>query len=189
MSGRGYSGGNPAMGDILRSVLVLGLVLVVIYGIGQLIYGRDPESPAPKVDYATAAQTSQRAADFGVLVPAELPDGWQSNSARFEPGERGGWHLGVLTADDEYIGLEQFKRSEAQLVREFADGAEDAGTVDIDGRTWRVLKGAENPVVLVTTIDDTAVLVTATAPRAQVEDYVATLRPAGQPASAAPSAG
>lgn len=189
MSGRGYSGGNPAMGDILRSVLVLGLALVVIYGVGQLIYGRDPESVAPKVDYATAAQTAQRAADFGLLVPSELPEGWQSNSARFEPGERGGWHLGVLTDDEEYIGVEQFKRSEDDLVRDFAEGAKDAGTVDIDGRSWRVLKGAENPVVLVTTIDDTSVLVTATAPKDQVEDYVATLRPAGQPASAAPSAG
>ena len=189
MSGRGYSGGNPAMGDILRSVIVLGLVLVAVFGIGQLIYGRDPETVAPKVDYATAARSAQQAADFGVLVPATLPKGWQSNSARYEPGATGGWHRGMLTDDDEYIGVEQFKRSEDKLVDEFAEGSEADGSVTIAGRRWTVRTGASNPVVLVTTIDNTAVLVTATAPRKQVEEYVATLRPEGQPASPAPSAG
>ncbi len=186
MSGRGYSGGNPSMGDILRSVLVLGLVVLVVYGVGQLIYGRDPETVAPDVDYATAASSAQQVADFGLLAPPRLPAGWISNSARFEPGERGGWHLGVLTDDEEYIGLEQFKRTEAELVDEFADGSKDAGAVTIDGREWRVRQGAENPVVLVTTIEDTAVLVTSTADRDVVEEYVASLE-AGQPASAAPS--
>lgn len=189
MSGRGYSGGNPAMGDILRSVLVLGVVLVLVYGVGQLIYGRDPESVAPEVDYASAAQSAQQVADFGVLVPATLPDGWRANSARYEPGDRGGWHLGMLTDDDEYIGVEQMKRSETALVREFAEGSTEDGTVTIDGRAWQVRSGASNPVVLVTTIDGTTVLVTATAPREQVERYVASLEPQGQPASPAPSAG
>jgi hypothetical protein len=83
MSSSRSSRGNPAIGDIIRSVVVIGAVIVGLYGIGQLFTAK-PESTVKPIDYASVVAQARPAATFPLLAPADLPKGWRATSARFQ---------------------------------------------------------------------------------------------------------
>lgn len=159
------------MGDIVRSVAVLGVIVLGLYGFGQL-FSREPETPTPAVDYATIVDQVRPVADFKVLAPSSLPKGWQANKASFDIE---GWHLGVLTDDKEYIGLDQATVSVERAVERFADGSKADGTADIDGETWSVRKGPNGRTTYVRRDGDATAVVIGTPSRKVIEDYLSSL--------------
>lgn len=163
--------GNPAMGDIIRSVAVIALIILALWGVGKF-FTRDPGDPVKPVDYAAIVDQARPAADFALAAPTSLPSGWKATSARFEPNS---WHLGVLTDDKEYIGLEQVKIGVDRAVARFADGSKAGGTTDIAGVRWTVRKGPQDGVTFVRREAGLTTLVNGTAPRAVIEDYVSSL--------------
>lgn len=171
MSSTGSSRGNPAMADIVRSMVVIALIILAVYGIGKF-FTTDGGDPVKPVDYARVVEQARPAADFPLAAPETLPTKWRANSARFQTNA---WHLGVLTDDDEYIGLEQVSTGPKATIRRFAQGSTADGTVEIDGRTWDVRTGPDGRTTLVRTEDGITTLVNGTAPRSVVEDYVASL--------------
>ncbi len=171
MSSTGSSRGNPSIGDILRSVGVLGLLILAIWGFGQL-FTNTPDETVKPIDYAATVRSARPAADFDLLAPPTLPAGWAATSARFTPTS---WHLGVITDDQDYIGLEQAKLDAKQLIDDFAKGSQSAGTVTIDGDTWDLRKGPDGDVTYVRTEAGLTTLVVGEAPRPDVEAYVASL--------------
>jgi hypothetical protein len=159
------------MGDIVRSMAVIGLIILALYGFGKL-FTQEPESPVKAIDYATIVDQARPAADFELLAPSSLPKGWKATTARFEPTS---WHLGVLTDDEDYIGLEQIKGSVDRAIDQFADGSKADGTADIDGETWRVRKGPQDRTAYVRQQDDITTVVVGTASRSVIEDYISSL--------------
>ena len=159
------------MGDVVRSVVVLGLIVLTLYGVGQF-FTREPETPAPAVDYATIVDQVRPVADFEVLAPPSLPKGWQANRATFDID---GWHLGVLTDDEEYIGLDQASVSVDRAVERFADGSRADGTADIEGETWSVRKGPQDRTTYVRRDGDATTVVVGTPSRRVIEDYISSL--------------
>jgi hypothetical protein len=171
MSSTRSSRGNPSMGDILRSMGVLALVIVAIWGFGKL-FTQKPDAPTPTVDYASTVKSARPAADFALLAPPTLPAGWKATSVRFEPKS---WHLGVLTTAGDYIGLEQAKISVDRSVDQFAKGSKAAGTAEIGSQTWDVRKGPKGYITYVRREAGLTTLVTGDAPRKTVEAYVSSL--------------
>jgi hypothetical protein len=163
--------GNPSMGDILRTTGVIGLILLGLYGFGRF-FTQEPDSPVKAIDYAAVVEQARPAADFALLAPKALPAGWQATSARFEPGS---WHLGVLTDDQEYIGLEQLGADVDRAVDRFAQGSRAAGTADVGGETWTVRRGPQDRLTYVRRDGGLTTLVNGTAARSVIEDYVASL--------------
>ncbi|MBC7633482.1 DUF4245 domain-containing protein [Aeromicrobium sp.] len=163
--------GNPSMGDILRSMAVIALIVLAIYGIGKL-FTTSPGDQTRAVDYVQTVEQARPSAGFALLAPAALPAGWKATSARFDPAA---WHLGVLTDDKDYIGLEQVTLSVDRAVTRFADGSTAGGTADIAGSTWTVRNGPRGRLTLVRHEGELTTLINATAPRAVVESYVASL--------------
>ena len=163
--------GNPSMGDIARSVAVIGLILLALYGFGKL-FTNEPESPTPAIDYATIVDQARPAADFDLLAPSSLPKGWKANRASLNMDW---WHLGVLTDDEEYIGLEQIKGSADRAVERFSDGSKTDGTADIAGETWSVRKGPLDRTTYVRTEAGVTTLVVGTASRSVIEKYISSL--------------
>ncbi|GAA3532856.1 hypothetical protein AFL01nite_19090 [Aeromicrobium flavum] len=172
----GYSRGNPAMGDVLRSVLVLGVGVLVVWLLGRLLTVT-PENPTSEVDWRAAAGVVESRAGFVPLVPAEVPDRWRATRAELIDGR---WQLNLVTGDDEYVGLSQ-RRGDAQglgtLVEDRAPGGEEAGTVKIAGRAWQVRTGPEDTTTFAGLVGEEAVVVTGSAERDVLEDYVASLEP------------
>lgn len=171
MSSTGSSRGNPAMGDVLRSMAVIAAIVLALWGFGRL-FTNTPESAVKTVDYASIVRSARPAAEFALLAPSSLPAGWKATSARFEPSS---WHLGVLTQDEDYIGLEQTKGSIEPTVDRFAEGSTSAGNVTIDAEVWSVRTGPDGNTTFVRNEAGLTTLVTGTAPRQAVEAYVASL--------------
>jgi uncharacterized protein DUF4245 len=165
------SRGNPRMGDILRSVGLLGLILVTLFGVGKLLTVT-PDEPTHPVDYRSAVESSRKVADFDLLAPTKLPQGWRATSVRFDPDA---WHLGVLTADDDYVGLEQVRTGEKRAIERFAEGSRADGSATIDGVTWSRRSGPGDDTTYVRREGDMTIVVTGTAPRDDIERYVSSL--------------
>lgn len=150
--------------------LLLGALLV-----GQLVT-MTPDRPERRVDLADAVAGAQAAATFDVVAPRALPRGWIANSVRSGPDR---WHLGVLTPDDRYIGLEQATVSAPGIVDDFAPKSRVTGTVELAGATWQVRAESDGDRVYVRDFGETSVLVIGSAKRADVERYVASLESRG----------
>src|SRR3954471_425217 len=121
---------------------MIGAMLVLLLVVAAFVAFRGalrkhPADPGKAVDYKDPAQFARGEADFDVLVPRELPDGWIATSVRYVGGPEQSWHLGLLTNDRRYVGLEQAERPASGMVEEFVDeNAVRGGQVRIDGHTW-----------------------------------------------------
>ena len=171
MSSTGSSRGNPSMGDVVRSVAVLGALVLALWGFGQF-FTNTPDTAVKPIDYAAAVKSARPTAQFELLAPAALPKGWVATSAKFTPET---WHLGVVTDDEEYVGLEQRKVDARDLIEVYAKGSKAAGTATLGGETWNVRTGPDDDVTFVRTESGLTTLVTGEAPRAEVEAYVSSL--------------
>ncbi len=169
--------GNPALGDIVRSVVALAVVLLlVVWVAGWFRTDRAPEQLT--VDYRAAAEDAASDAPYALLVPDSLPAGWRATRATWDPLTQR-WHLGVLTADDASVGVEQSASADPDdLVAAYAPDASVAGAVQIAGRQWRLFTDAEaDRTTLVRRGGGAAVLVTGSVSRDEVTAFAAGLVP------------
>ena len=161
----------------MRTTAVMGALLLGVLLVGQLVTVT-PDRPEVRVDLGDAVTGAKATATFDVIAPPALPDGWIATSARFTPDA---WHLGVLTADDKYIGLEQATTSAKTIVDDFAPKSRAVGDVKLAGEAWQVRTETDGDRVYVRDVGDTSVLVVSSARRTEVERYISSLSsdPAG----------
>ena len=160
--------------------LVGALIVSVVVVVGFVLLrdlGRDEvERPVEEVDYQGVLEFTRDQVDFQPLAPASLPEGWRATSARMTPAPAA-WHLGVLTDQDRYIGLEQSRSSEEQLVQRYVDEeAVEGDPVTIDGQTWRTWTDEGGDNALTRTSQGVTVLVVGTPDQDLLVDYAASLR-------------
>ncbi len=160
------------LGDPLRTTVVLLAIIAVLAGAGRLL-SSPPQDPVPVVEYESALIAARDVAPYDVLAPADLPDGWRANSVRYLSGGAV-WHLGILTDENRYIGIEQSPDPVEQMVEEFAQEAEPQGSLELDGETWMLLR-MEGRTTLVRRDGGATALVTGDAAQATIEDFVAGL--------------
>jgi hypothetical protein len=176
MSGTGSSRGNPSMGDIARSIAVLGAIILVLFAVGRLVTVT-PDEPTRSVDYRSAVESSRTVATFELIAPESLPKGWRATSVRFAPDS---WHLGVLTDDDDYVGLEQVKADTQRAVERFANGSRADHRTVVSGETWTMHTGPRDNLTYVRRDSPDSdggmtIVVTGTAPRVVMERYISSL--------------
>lgn len=144
---------------------MIGAMIVLVLVVGAFVLFRDavrkdPSNPVEKVDFAQPADYARSQADFDLLAPDELPEGWMATSVRFTERGRQAWHLGVLTDEDRYVGLEQAERPVYAMVDEHVD--EDAS------------QGED--LALVRRTGEATTLVVGRVPQETLEEFLATLR-------------
>lgn len=160
---------------------MVGAMLVLVVAVVGLVTVREltrtePEAPVRAVEYERAAELAREQAPFRVLAPEPLPEGWRVTSVRFveQPAH---WHLGQLTDDNRYVGLEQADRSVAAMVEDHVDEeATRAGTVTVEGDPWQVWTDAGGDTAVVRRAEGVTTLVVGTVGRATLADYVTNLR-------------
>jgi hypothetical protein len=161
---------------MVRSLAVVLAIVGVIVGIN--LAGR-PTPDTQAVNYRDAVVAARQTASYDVLAPVSLPPGWRATSARTDT--EGGvveWHLGLVTASEEYAAVEQSDRRPARVfVDRFAEGARPAGEEDVSGVAWRRVEGGDpEPRALVRTDDGVTVVVAGSASWAELADLAASLR-------------
>ena len=168
---------NPSLGDMVRSVVVIGVLAGLVVAFTAFLRD-DPPKPASDVDFAQIAAEASAGVDYPLLAPREVPEGWEANSARLTPGDPPSWHLGMVTADEDYIGLEQAEASIDEMLDEHASGARSDGAATVGGVEWSVRTDGEGDTTFVRRDAGVTVLVTGDAPREQIESYIESLEPA-----------
>ena len=160
---------------------MIGAMLVLLLVIAAFLVFREInrttlEPPVRNIDYVQVAEFARSEASFPVLAPASLPSGWRATSATYTPEPDEAWHLGVLTDDGKYVGLEQAPSSQESMVdTHVSEEATRSGEVEIDGESWAAWSDEKGDDALVRRDGETTTLVVGTAGQDVLVDYVETL--------------
>lgn len=162
---------------MVGALLVL-LLVVVAFVLFRGINRDAPPSPVRTVDYQRVVDFAREQTDLDLLAPPRLPAGWRATTVDFVDTEGDRWHLGLLTDEERYVGLEQSTSSAASMVETHVD--EDAARgepVEVAGRPWRSWTDADGDLALVREDGGTTTLVVGhVVPQPVLVDFAASLR-------------
>ncbi len=154
------------------------VLLLVVVGFVMLrdLNRVEPEGSGGAVDYRQSAAFAREQAGFEVLAPRQLPAGWRATSVEFVP-EPARWHLGLLTEEGKYLGLEQLDSSVRSMVTTYVDEEATRGKdVSIDGRPWSSWTDSEGDTALVRSDGEVTTLVVGPVEQDVLVSYVRSLR-------------
>jgi hypothetical protein len=110
----------------LLAAMIVTVVFVAAY-VGFRALTRDQPDLEPDIDYASCVAYLQEA-DVSVVHPRELPSGWRANAIHFARGTPPQWRIGLLTDDDEFVGVVQQQEDVDDLLAEYVDENPQEGT-------------------------------------------------------------
>jgi hypothetical protein len=162
---------------MVGAMVVLVAILVAWVAFKSLTT-RQPDHPVQTVDYAQVVAPAKRAASFDLVAPPSLPAGWRATSVNFNDQSAPRWHLGVLTDEGRYVGLEQSERSVRSMVADYVDERSTRGEpVDVAGRRWATYTDSGGDLALVRRQGRTTTLVVGhDVPETDLVSFTASLR-------------
>jgi hypothetical protein len=162
------------------------VVFVVVLAWQRLESSDDKPTPISSLtadELANRVRGARADGKLQVRAPATVPDGWRVRAADYQTGSSPHWHLALLTDEGRYVGVEEARDSEADLVEQVVDEeAKPGAAVDIGGQRWSTWTdaGGDYGVVLAVTSptgEKEHVLVVGTAPEKQIRAFAASLSP------------
>ena len=185
MSQTQTSGGGRyqrSTGGLLGALIVTVLAVGVFAGL-QALKADHPDTAVREVDYQAMVRAGRADQKLLVTAPATLPNGWKATSATYVTGSSPTWHLGLLTDEGKYVGVEEALGGVDDLVEEHVDpDAEQGKDVEIDGITYQTWTDAGGDYALSREVGVEggpayqSVLVVGTAPESTIRDFAATLK-------------
>ncbi|MGH3447254.1 MAG: DUF4245 domain-containing protein [Nocardioidaceae bacterium] len=173
-SSRGY---KRSFGGLIGALVAAFGVIAVVWGLTALQHTEQP-NPVHTVDYGDALKAARREAPFAVLAPEPVPAGWRATSVDYTT--KGGdvtWHLGFLTRDGEYVGLEEGNVSKHDLLEAKTRADQPGKPVRADGQRWGTLTSSDgDETAIVRHARGVTTLVTGTATLEQLTTFAARLR-------------
>ena len=109
---------DRSFGGLLAAMVVT--VLFVGAYVGFRALTRDQPELEPDVDYASCVAYLQEA-DVSVVYPKELSSGWRANVIHYAPGNPPGWRIGLVTDQDEFVGVVQQEEDVDDLLTQYVD--------------------------------------------------------------------
>ena len=178
MSGQGQpSRYTRSFGGMTGALIVTVLFVLAFVAWRGLFRGEVDDTPVA-VDWRESVELAQQA-DLRVVHPRELPAGWTATSVDLFAGDEPRWGLGVLTDDDDFIGIRQQDASVDALVELYVDEKAEAGddaSVSSDvADTWQTWSDDGGDHGYATELDEDAVLVYGSAPVEDIETYLGLL--------------
>ncbi|HET8603342.1 MAG TPA: DUF4245 family protein [Marmoricola sp.] len=162
-------------------VVVAAAAFVGIRGLGQ----DNVPTPVAVVHYRGWAKSGRVDGKLDVMLPVPMPRGWRATSVSYVTGSDPHWHLGMLTDQGRYVGIEESWAGVQAMVRQYVDPAATRhGTVTVGGRRWQVWTDQGGDYALAGTRPSRvrhrpeAVLVVGDADPAVVRRLTGSLRPA-----------
>jgi hypothetical protein len=126
-------------GGLLAAMVVT--VLFVAAYVGFRALTRDQPDLEPDVDYASCVAYLQEA-DVSVVYPQELPSGWRANVIHYARGNPPDWRIGLLTDQDEFVGVVQQQDDVDDLLTQYVDenpsqGADASPENGVGATSWQ----------------------------------------------------
>ena len=104
---RERAGGYQRSSSGLLGAMIATVVLVLAF-VGFRALTRDnAATPVPAIDFTISLQAGRADHKLLMFAPPAVPSGWKATSAAYVPGDSPSWHLGLLTAKQEYVGVEE----------------------------------------------------------------------------------
>jgi hypothetical protein len=146
---------DRSFGGLLAAMVVT--VLFVAAYVGFRALTRDQPDVEQKVDYLSCVAYLQEA-DVTVAFPVDLPAGWTATSINFERGTPPQWRIGMLTDDQEYVGVVQEQQDVEELLHTYVDKTPipgDDATPDntLGATTWQTWTDEGGDHALSTVLD------------------------------------
>jgi len=166
--------------NMARSLLPLVVICLLLVGWAAL--RQNPDDPVIEVDPTSSVRTAAERADYELVVPTGLPEGYRPTSARTdaggaEEGEPVTLEIGWFTAAEEFAGFVISDDAGAAPLRQVLDGAEEKGTESIGGRSWTRESTADGETAFVLETREATVLVFGSAPDDELTEIAASVRP------------
>jgi hypothetical protein len=166
--------------NMLRSLLPLVVICLVI--VGWQTFRSGPDVGVRTVDPSSTVQLAAARAGYQVLVPTGLDEDYLTTSARTDAGDAGEGdpvtlQIGYLTPSEEFAGFVVSDDRGADPVADVLDGAEEQGTVDLDGEAWTRSTTVKGETALSREADGVTVLVTGSAPDEELRTVAESVRP------------
>ena len=147
---------RQTVGDMVRSLAV---VLGVI-GLIMLLTWRPSPDPVREVDPQPLFSLASGQANFPVVVP-EIED-LRATSVRWEATQYSRdepvWHVGYVTAEDEYLEITQSAATNEEFLKNELIGLIAEGEETIANESWLVFEGPDSRALVNVTPEATTVV-------------------------------
>jgi hypothetical protein len=166
--------------NMIRSLLPL--VVIVLLVVGWISFRQSGTDPVRPIDPSSTVQLAAARAAYAVEAPSGLPDGYRPTSARTDAGDAAPGmpvtlEVGYVTPSEEYAGFVTGDDPFADPIRAVLEGAEEDGSVDVEGRTWTRLTSQRGETVLSREEAGVTTLVTGSAGDEELETVAASIEP------------
>ncbi len=164
---------------------LLGAMLITVVGVVGFIaflslFRDEPELKADRVDYLEIVGLAQDA-QLRPVYPAELPSGWTATKAEVNPDDRPDFDLGLLTDDEDFVGVVWTDEDLDDLLAERVD-RDDVETTErftVEGsvaQEWQGYADSSGDLAYAAAVDGgRTVLVYGSAPEADMATIVGSL--------------
>jgi hypothetical protein len=160
-------------------VFAMVICLAVVAFLITVTWRPKKEEKPTAVEYTAQLQDARKAAAW-VRGPEPMPSGWTATSVEFRAPQQEPitWHLGVVTNELKYVGLEQSNVSGGKFVAEKLGRTSDDGTTTVDGVTWqrKVLLDRKNENALLLVGSGVTTIVAGNAGYSALEAFASVLR-------------
>ncbi|GAA1605370.1 hypothetical protein GCM10009789_69160 [Kribbella sancticallisti] len=155
------------------------LACFIVVGFLYFVTWRPKEEKVRAIEYTAQVEDAKKVASW-IRGPDPMPAGWQATSVQFRAPEQSPitWHLGIVTADKKYVGLEQSNVTGKAYLNEELGKTADDGTSTVAGVTWqrKTLLDRRDEQALVLVGSGVTTIVTGNAGYQTLETFAATLR-------------
>lgn len=155
------------------------LACFVVVAFLMIVTWRPKEEKVRAIEYTAQLEDARKAAAW-VRGPEPMPSGWVATSVEFRAPEQRPitWHLGIVTNEKKYVGLEQSNVIGKQFQSDELGRTSDDGTATVGGITWqrKVLLDRKDENALVLVGSGVTTIVTGNAGYPALEAFASTLR-------------
>lgn len=160
-------------------VFALVICLAVVAFLITVTWRPKKEAEPNAVEYTAQLQDARKAASW-VRGPEPMPSGWTATSVEFRSPQQEPitWHLGVVTNEKKYVGLEQSNVSGGKYVADKLGRTSDDGTASVAGVTWqrKILLDRKNENALLLVGSGVTTIVAGNAGYPALEAFASVLR-------------
>lgn len=170
---------NRAKARTLTNMFWALLATFIVVAFLMTVTWRPKEEKVRAVPY-TEQLADARAVASWVRGPDPMPEGWVATNVEFRAPEQSPmtWHLGTVTNEKKYVGLEQSNQTAPRYQNDELGKTEDDGTSTIGGVVWqrKTLLERKDEHALVLIGSGVTTIVVGNAGYPALETFAATLR-------------
>ena len=169
--------GFETVGDMVRSLAVVGVFVVVILAITL----RESPPKIKAVDAAPVLAAVAQAAPFEASAPGATPAGWTVTSARvsYPTDKPYTWFVGYSTDTEAFVAVTQVYGDADPYLKEIGANGTPEGEVTINGETWQKVSNPDGTHhALTRTVGQLTTVVVGSAPYDVLQKTAAAITPA-----------